>query len=208
MEVTSKLLLQHHDIYGQILWWYGLVFLRKCMTFHHNDCWIPSLSHPNRRYRLRVCENRGLRRGNIILRTKLRNRCSTGIITGLKRFRKVVWLIHVPRILGKKKLSYNGFNQKRGWKMVLWIPRHAHGKAEANWLRVKVLQCVPGSVSYSCLQNQLLKHSAPWVIVKFLYNCKVSRPNSYLTLILPRSRTGTVWFYTSTSNKRAARTKL
>ena len=29
-----------------------------------------------------------------------------------------------------------------------------------------------------------------------------------LTLILPRSRTGTLWFYTSTSNKRAARTKL
>ena len=29
-----------------------------------------------------------------------------------------------------------------------------------------------------------------------------------LTLILPRSRTGKVWFYTSTSNKRAARPKL
>ena len=29
-----------------------------------------------------------------------------------------------------------------------------------------------------------------------------------LTLILPRSRMGTVWFYTSTSNKRAARPKL
>ena len=29
-----------------------------------------------------------------------------------------------------------------------------------------------------------------------------------LTLILPRSRTGTVWFYTSTSNKRATRPKL
>ena len=29
-----------------------------------------------------------------------------------------------------------------------------------------------------------------------------------LTLILPRSRTGTVWFYTSTSDKRAARPKL
>ena len=29
-----------------------------------------------------------------------------------------------------------------------------------------------------------------------------------LTLILPRSRTGTVWFYTFTSNKRAARPKL
>ena len=34
---------------------------------------------------------------------------------------------------------------------------------------------------------------------------QVRRP---LTLILPRSRTGTVWFYTSTSNKRAARPKL
>ena len=31
---------------------------------------------------------------------------------------------------------------------------------------------------------------------------------SCLTLILRRSRTGTVWFYTSTSNKRAARPKL
>ena len=30
----------------------------------------------------------------------------------------------------------------------------------------------------------------------------------WLTLILLRSRTGTVWFYTSTSNKRAARPKL
>jgi len=29
-----------------------------------------------------------------------------------------------------------------------------------------------------------------------------------LTLILQRSRTGTLWFYTSTSNKRAARPKL
>ena len=29
-----------------------------------------------------------------------------------------------------------------------------------------------------------------------------------LTLILRRSRTGTVWFYTYTSNKRAARPKL
>ena len=33
-------------------------------------------------------------------------------------------------------------------------------------------------------------------------------PDAALTLILPRSRTGTVWFYTSTSNKRAERPKL
>jgi len=35
-----------------------------------------------------------------------------------------------------------------------------------------------------------------------------SRISVELTLILRRSRTGTVWFYTSTRNKRAARTKL
>ena len=32
--------------------------------------------------------------------------------------------------------------------------------------------------------------------------------NLAISLILRRSRTGTVWFYTSTSNKRAARPKL
>ena len=36
----------------------------------------------------------------------------------------------------------------------------------------------------------------------------LSEQNVSLTLILRRSRTGTVWFYTSTSNKRAARPKL
>ena len=36
----------------------------------------------------------------------------------------------------------------------------------------------------------------------------LSKTEPVLTLILPRSRTGTVWFYTSTSNKRAARPKL
>ena len=37
---------------------------------------------------------------------------------------------------------------------------------------------------------------------------KFSNIYNRLSLILPRSRTGTVWFYTSTSNKRAARPKL
>jgi len=37
---------------------------------------------------------------------------------------------------------------------------------------------------------------------------KVTRVLIMLTLILRRSRTGTVWFYTSTRNKRAARQKL
>ena len=37
----------------------------------------------------------------------------------------------------------------------------------------------------------------------FLFNGQIT-----LTLILRRSRMGTVWFYTSTSNKRTARPKL
>ena len=50
------------------------------------------------------------------------------------------------------------------------------------------------------LQNYVV-HSCdlrwPWI-----------RSEGQLTLILRRSRTGTVWFYTSTNNKRAARPKL
>ena len=51
------------------------------------------------------------------------------------------------------------------------------------------------------------------IVVKFWYKDKdivsvLTVHNSVLTLILRRSHTGTVWFYTSTSNKRAARPKL
>ena len=45
----------------------------------------------------------------------------------------------------------------------------------------------------------------PNVLLIVKYSCVLT---ICLTLILPRSRTGTVWFYTSTSNKRAARPKL
>ena len=42
-----------------------------------------------------------------------------------------------------------------------------------------------------------------------LKRSSIKRLKSFvLTLILRRSRTGTVWFYTSTSNKGAARPKL
>ena len=42
-----------------------------------------------------------------------------------------------------------------------------------------------------------IKHFAAEVMLLF-------KSSSILTLILQHSRTGTVWFYTSTSNKRAA----
>ena len=48
------------------------------------------------------------------------------------------------------------------------------------------------------------------ILIKENYNEYVTglRGCVLLTLILRRSRTGTVWFYTSTSNNRAARPKL
>ena len=42
---------------------------------------------------------------------------------------------------------------------------------------------------------------APWMMKLRVWSVKI-------TLILRRSHTGTVWFYTSTRNKRAARPKL
>ena len=46
-------------------------------------------------------------------------------------------------------------------------------------------------------------------LLKRLWTCrKANYSMNELTLILRRSRTGTVWFYTSTSNRRAARPKL
>ena len=44
-----------------------------------------------------------------------------------------------------------------------------------------------------------------WRVVDIL---RVEEAGTLITLILRRSRTGTVWFYTSTSNKREARPKL
>ena len=50
-------------------------------------------------------------------------------------------------------------------------------------------------------------HGFVWAFVLFSFPSE-NLHICTLTLILRRSRTGTVWFYTSTSNKRAARPKL
>ena len=80
-------------------------------------------------------------------------------------------------------------------------------------------------ISHSIWATTLLRRGHIWP--RFMYSWECDRHpkhvewfavNKYvhtvasrwilLTLILRRSRTGTVWFYTSTSNKRAARPKL
>ena len=53
------------------------------------------------------------------------------------------------------------------------------------------------------------KSNATMILNTVDYKQKIiSHPEDPLTLILRLSRTGTVWFYTYTSNKRAARPKL
>ena len=57
------------------------------------------------------------------------------------------------------------------------------------------------------LSNYL--HIIPLLVeLRTIQNYFPHRASLNFNLILPRSRTGTVWFYTSTSNKRAARPKL
>ena len=56
--------------------------------------------------------------------------------------------------------------------------------------------------------NQKCLTSSVWQSDGTGYNLGNHLGTHLLTLILRRSRTGTVWFYTSTSNKRAARPKL
>ena len=70
----------------------------------------------------------------------------------------------------------------------------------------------------SCNLRALIIQFCMWIMhccsIDLFQLPKQNRPHAskegglLLTLILRRSRTGTVWFYTSTSNKRAARPKL
>ena len=72
------------------------------------------------------------------------------------------------------------------------------------------IQGVSGSWSQRVTKWDLraIQSSSISNINKLLYSVQLCNSSHILTLILRRSRTGTVWFYTSTSNKRAARPKL
>ena len=75
-----------------------------------------------------------------------------------------------------------------------------------NWLVFKAEMCVTAryelNISIKFRLILVLKRN------EHLRKIMALKWNTKLTLILRRSRTGTVWFYTSTSNKRAARPKL
>ena len=68
-------------------------------------------------------------------------------------------------------------------------------KFKRTWASLHIWQSTSLFVHFPQISLRILRCSAIW-------------SSARLTLIPRRSRTGTVWFYTSTSNKRAARTKL
>ena len=67
---------------------------------------------------------------------------------------------------------------------------------------------IHAALIYKTLQEQRSSNHTSYIKMSLCKKTGKVRMNEILTLILPRSRTGTVWFYTSTSNKRAARPKL
>ena len=76
----------------------------------------------------------------------------------------------------------------------------------------KITICIRESISIPRIKRfgnksvflVLIYKSVEAELIKSYLAAVIERSQCCLTLILPRSRTGTVWFYTSTSNKRAA----
>ena len=69
---------------------------------------------------------------------------------------------------------------------------------------VLICKCGKGRFFHFLCQSRFSCHH----ISNAVYQPAPRNSEHCITLILRRSRTGTVWFYTSTSNKRAARPKL
>ena len=94
--------------------------------------------------------------------------------------------------------------------------RRELGVHSKNVLPIRSKFKITQQTCYCSLDNCVPKcsrHSSwkAWPLKMGLIGCPKTSLTTYLrclTLILRRSRTGTVWFYTSTSNKRAARPKL
>ena len=88
---------------------------------------------------------------------------------------------------------------------------------EGHWTKILLRNTVPSAAFELTGMEEEGRYQANFITVLtcmsqlnllFQHLYMKDTNNTSLNLILPRSRTGTVWFYTSTSNKRAARPKL
>ena len=90
--------------------------------------------------------------------------------------------------------------------------KNIHSGIFASNIRL-LLSALPIVLNSTCWVNIYydchVQQEVTWRLMKQEdYDMNLPAIFNRLTLILRRSRTGTVWFYTSTSNKRAARPKL
>ena len=90
------------------------------------------------------------------------------------------------------------------WEFLVWRP-WALQRVVENLINTNMRVCWSGNHTTCLLNYQTGKWLWPW---RRKLRDRTKPGTSVLTLILRRSRTGTVWFYTSTSNNRAAWPKL
>ena len=90
------------------------------------------------------------------------------------------------------------------------VPAFPHAYCRERWAAVKIKlqrhwRC---TVLLARYQPYFFTYVIHFFSLNSNFSCITFSSRYQLSLILPRSHTGTVWFYTSTSNKRAARPKL
>ena len=102
---------------------------------------------------------------------------------------------------------YNGHRGSSGVKRPERSVHHPDLAPTLKGTATPLLLLCAFTVCYGVKFTSIYKHDISYVKLRHLKEFNSTNCCS-LTLILRRSRTGTIWFYTSTSNKRAARPKL
>ena len=122
------------------------------------------------------------------------------------------WRCFISNAIGKQHFVTGIYNLTISYRFRLYFsrPKARNWSIFKEYIKTRAFFCYKGVSCWSQFGSCVSQHGSCnlWsrvscmMLVLDIYDLRT------LTLILPRSRTGTVWFYTSTSNKRAARPKL
>ena len=127
------------------------------------------------------------------------------IISGAYQQRHRVLAHSLPLITRLHWSTHTLLRDSRPSDKALW--KNSHGLSDSNPCIAtnKKTLCIFQLLIFACVEVLLVSRGTWGILFSVRMRWKILIE---LTLILRRSRTGTVWFYTSTSNKRAARPKL
>ena len=120
----------------------------------------------------------------------------------------------LPFLNTKSPVSHYGVSRFSLWRFLLHIMKSPVSHYEVScfslWILLFLIIKSPvSSYEVSCSHYEVFSFINKTVYLNILFSKFLNLSSSInLTLILRRSRTGTAWFYTSTSNKRAAPPKL